>query len=85
MTTSNRFLVLARKNASDFQPISLTIDLQEQSCTSKETTLLRKNTARLNNDKKSDKPNKDLSESNSNSSRKINSKKKDLESLGTLQ
>ena len=41
LTTSNRFSVLARENASDFQPPSLTIDLQEQSCTRKETTSLR--------------------------------------------
>ena len=75
LTTSNRFSVLARENASDFQPPSLTIDLQEQSCTRKETTSLRENTATPNNDKKSDKPNKDLSKRNSNSSRKISSKK----------
>ena len=30
LTTSNRFSVLATENASDFQPPSLTIDLQEQ-------------------------------------------------------
>ena len=35
LTTSNRFSVLARENASDFQPPSLTIDLKEQSCTEK--------------------------------------------------
>ena len=61
LTTSNRFSVLARENASDFQPPSLTIDLQEQSCTRKETTSLPENTATPNNDKKSDKPHKDLS------------------------
>ena len=43
LTTANRFLVLARENASDFQPPSSTIDLQEQSCTRKETTSLREN------------------------------------------
>ena len=75
LTTSNRFSVSARENASDFQARSLTIDLQEQSCTRKETTSLRENTATPNNDKKSDKPNKDLSKRNSNSSRKISSKK----------
>ena len=75
MTTSNRFSVLARENASDFQPPSLTIDLQEHSCTRKETTSLRENTATPNNDKKSDKTSKDLSKRNSNSSRKISSKK----------
>ena len=53
----------------------MAIDLQEQSCTRKETTSLRENTATPNNDKKSDKLNKDLSERNSNSSRKISSKK----------
>ena len=77
LTTANRFLVLARENASDFQPPSSTIDLQEQSCTRKETTSLRENTATPNNDKKSDKPNKDLSKRNSNSNRKIHSKKGD--------
>ena len=52
----------------------MTIDLQEQPCTRKETSL-RENTAIHNKDKKSNKPNKDLSKRNSNSSRKINSKK----------
>ena len=33
LTTSNRFSVLATENVSDYQPPSLTIDLQEQSCT----------------------------------------------------
>ena len=75
MTTSNRFSVLARKNASDLQPPSLTIDLQEQSHTRKETTSLRENTATPNNDKKSDKPNKDLSKRKNDSSRKISGKK----------
>ena len=75
MTTSNSFSVLARENTSDFQPPSWTIDLQEQSCTRDETTSLRENTATPNNDKRSDKPNKDLSKRNSNSSRKIHSKK----------
>ena len=75
LTTSNRFSVLARENASDFQPPSLTIDWQEQSCTRKETISLRENTAKPNNDKKSDIPNKDLSKKNSNSSRKMSSKK----------
>ena len=75
MTNSNRFSVLARQNTYDFQPPSLTIDLQEQSCTRKETTSLSENTATLNNDKKSDKPNKDLSKRDSNCSRKISSKK----------
>ena len=75
LTTSNRFSVLARENTSDFQPPSWTIDLQEQSCTRDETTSLRENTATPNNDKRSDKPNKDLSKRNSNSSRKIHSKK----------
>ena len=74
MTTSNRFLVLAREHAHDLQPPSLTIDLQEQSCNKKETTLLCENTATPNNDKKSDKPNKNLSERNNNSSRKTSSK-----------
>ena len=69
-TTSNRFLVLARENAFDLQPPSLTIDLQEQSCSRKETTSIR---ATPNNDKKSDKPKKDLSKKNSNSSREIKS------------
>ena len=54
LTTSNRFSVLARENASDFQPPSLTIDLQEQSCTRKETTSLRENMATPNSDKKSE-------------------------------
>ena len=58
------------------QPTSLTIDLEEQSCTRKETISLRENTAALNNDNKSDKANKDFSETNSDSSRKIISKKK---------
>ena len=58
LTTSNRFSVF-RENTSDFQPPSLTTDLQEQWCTRKETTSLRENTTRPNNDKKSDKPNKD--------------------------
>ena len=53
----------------------LDIDLQEQSCTRKETTSLRKNMATPNDDKKSDKPNKDLSKRNSDISRKISSKK----------
>ena len=57
------------------QPPYLTIDLQEQSCTRKETTLLCENTATLNNDKKSDKPKKDLSKRNINSSRKTSNKK----------
>ena len=43
LTTSNRFSVLARENASDLQPPSLTIDLQEQSCTRKETTSIINN------------------------------------------
>ena len=51
MTTANRFSILARENASDFQPPSSTKDLQEQSYTRKETTSLRKNTATPNNDK----------------------------------
>ena len=75
LTTSNRFSVLVRENASDLQPPSLTIDLQEQFFTKKETKSLRENTATTNNDKKSDKPNKDLSKRNSDSSRKISSKK----------
>ena len=50
-TTSNRFSVLATENASDFQLPSLTIDLQERSCTRKQTTSLRENTATPNNDK----------------------------------
>ena len=58
------------------QPTSLTIDLEEQSCTRKETISLRENTAILNNDNKSDKANKDFSETNSDSSRKIIGKKK---------
>ena len=58
------------------QPTSLTIDLEEQSCTRKETISLHENTAILNNDNKSDKANKDFSETNSDSSRKIISKKK---------
>ena len=58
------------------QPTSLTIDLEEQSCTRKETISLRENRATLNNDNKSDKANKDFSETNSDSSRKIISKKK---------
>ena len=58
------------------QPTSLTIDLEEQSCTRKETISLRENTATLNNDNKSDKANKEFSETNSDSSRKIISKKK---------
>ena len=57
------------------QPPYLTIDLQEQSCTRKETTLLSENTATPNNDKKSDKPKKDLSKRNINSSRKTSNKK----------
>ena len=52
----------------------MTIDLQEQSCTQKETTLLCENTATPKNDKKSDKPNKNLSKKNNNGSRKISSK-----------
>ena len=76
LTTSNRFPVLTRENASNFQPTSLTIDLQEQSCTRKETRSLRENTPTPNKNKKSDKQNKDLSKRNSNSSRKISSKKK---------
>ena len=75
MINSNRFSVLARENASNFQSTFLTIDLQEQSCNRKETASLRENTATPNNDKKSDKPNKDLSKRNSNSSWKISSKK----------
>ena len=75
LTTSNRFSVLARENSSDFQQLSLTIDVQEQSSTRKETTSLRENKTTLNNDKKSDKPNKDLSIRNSNSSKKFSSKK----------
>ena len=75
MTTSNRFSVLARDNASDFQPPSSTIDLQEQLCDRKETTSLRENMPTPNNDKKSDKPNKDLSKRKGNSNRKIHSKK----------
>ena len=75
LTTANRFSVLARENASDFQPPSSTIDLQEQSCTKKETTAMRQNTATPNNDKKPDKPNKDFSKRNGNSNRKIHSKK----------
>ena len=39
LTTSNRFSVLARENVSDFQPPSLTIDLQEQLCIRKEASL----------------------------------------------
>lgn len=58
------------------QPTFLTIDLEEQSCTRTETTSLRENTATLNNDNKSDKVNKDFSETNSDSSRKIISEKK---------
>ena len=80
-TTSNRFSVLARENAFDLQPPSLTIDLQEQSCTRKETTSIR---ATPSNDKKSDKPNKDLSKRNSYSSRKISCKMEVKESLATL-
>ena len=75
MIISNRFSVLAKENASDFQPPFYTVDLQEPSCTTKETTSLRENTATPNNDKKSDKPNKDLSKRNGNSNRKIFSKK----------
>ena len=86
LTTSNRFSVLARENSSDFQQLSLSIDVQEQSSTRKETTSLRENKTTLNNDKKSDKPNKDLSIRNSNSSKKFSSKvkTKNLERLGTL-
>ena len=51
------------------------MDLQEQSCNKKETISLRENTATPNNDKKSDKPDKDLSKRDSDSSRKIISKK----------
>ena len=51
LTTSNRFSVF-RENASHFQPPFLATDLQEQSCTRKETTSLRENTTRPNNDKK---------------------------------
>ena len=76
MTTSNRFSVLARENTSNFQPPSLSIDLEEQSCTRKKTTSLRENTATPSNDNRSDKPNKDLLKRNSNSSRKISSEKK---------
>ena len=39
LTTSNRFSVLTRENVSDFQPPSLTIDLQEQLCIRKEASL----------------------------------------------
>ena len=67
LTTANRFSVLARENASDFQPLSSTIDLQGQSCTRKETKSLRENTSTPNNDKKPGKPNKDLSKRNGNS------------------
>ena len=75
LKTSNRFLVLARENASDLQWLSLAIDLDEQSCTRKDTTPLRESSNTPNNDKKSDKPNKDLSKRNSDSSKKISSKK----------
>ena len=51
LTTSNRFSVLARKNASDFELPSLNIDLQEQSRIRKETTSLREHMALPNNDK----------------------------------
>ena len=53
----------------------MTIDSQEQSCTRKETTSLHEITATPDNDKKSDKPNKDLSKRYGNSGRKIHSKK----------
>ena len=43
LKTSNRFSVLARENASDLQPSSLTIALDEQSCTKKDITSLRVN------------------------------------------
>ena len=59
---------------SDLQPPSLTMDLQEQSCTRKETTSLRRNTTMPNNDKKSNKQNKDLSKRNSDSNSKISMK-----------
>ena len=75
LTTLDKFFVLPRENVSDLQPLSLTIDLQEQSCTRKETRSLRENMATPKNDKKLDKPNKDISNRNSNSSRKISSKK----------
>ena len=50
------------------------MDLQEQSCTRKETTSLRGNTTIPNNDEKSNKQNKDLSKRNSDSNSKINMK-----------
>ena len=53
----------------------MAIDLDEQSCTRKDTTPLRESSNTPNNDKKSDKPNKDLSKRNSDSSKKISSKK----------
>ena len=75
LTTLDKFFVLPRENVSDLQPLSLTIDLQEQSCTRKEARSLRENMATPKNDKNPDKPNKDISNRNSNSSRKISSKK----------
>ena len=75
LATANRFSILARENASDFQPPSLTMDIQEQSYTRKETTSLRENVATPKSDKEPDKTNKDLSKSNGNSNSKIHSKK----------
>ena len=75
LATANRFSILARENTSDFQPPSLTIDIQEQSYTRKETTSLHENVATPNNDKEPDKTNKDLSKRNGNSNSKIHSKK----------
>ena len=56
LKTSNRFSVLARENASDLQWLSLAIDLDEQSCSRKDTTPLRESSNTPNNDKKSDEP-----------------------------
>ena len=69
LITSNRFSVLARKNDSDLPTLSSTVHLEEQLCTRKDITSLRKSMATPNNDKNSDKPNKDLSKRNSDSSK----------------
>ena len=72
--TTKRFSVLPRENLSDLLPTSLAIDVDEQWCTRKDTTLSRESAATPNNGKISDKPNKDLSKRNSDNSKKHSSK-----------
>ena len=73
MTISIRFLSFDQ--FFDLPPFYLTIDLEKQSCTRKDTTSPWESTATPNNDKKSDKPTIDLAKRYSDSSKKIISKR----------